>query len=542
VRFTLRLLPPHRLAVWPAVAGALLVAVAVAQSAGVAHLLRSSRQAPLAYEDMSQAARLILAACGIGLVVAVSLLLLAVRASRRAFAQRSAAERMALEAQRLAAIVSDHDLDHAAVLEAKEAAWRALLGAKEAADAANRAKTEFLASMSHELRTPLNSIIGFSEILRDQRFGALNPRQARHVDNVLASGRDLLQLVNDVLDLAKVESGRMQLRAAPIDLRATLDEAVAVMRPLADAKHVEIEVSLLQRRPGLTADPGKLKQVFYNLLSNAVKFTPPGGHVRVEVQRLEEPAASMGRGQASALVSVADTGIGIPQRDQLRIFEVFEQAESTLSRVNSGTGLGLALTRKLVELHGGRIWVESGGPGKGSCFRFTLPLAAEASWQPAGAAGGGARATPGEQSEDVSERQAGQGDQGRRGSVAPPLVLVADDEPHAREIIGLCLRAAGYEVVEAIDAEQALALARSMRPQAITLDILISGKEGRQVLANLQALPETRDIPVIVVSFTEGQALAQSLGAQAFLVKPLDRELLVAMVGELTGVEVEYGP
>jgi signal transduction histidine kinase/CheY-like chemotaxis protein len=540
VKLTLRPRPPHRLAAGLAVGGALLLAAAVAQVAGVAHLLRSSRQTPLGYEDVAQAAKLTLAAGGIGLAVAVSLLLVAVRASRRNLVQR---KRMALEAQRLAALVAAHDLNHAAVLEAKEAALRALLGAKEAADAASRAKSEFLASMSHELRTPLNSIIGFSEMLRDQRFGPLNPRQVRHVDNVLASGRDLLQLVNDVLDMAKVESGRMQLRPASIDLGATLDEAVAIMRPLADAKHVEIEVSLPQRRPALTADPGRLRQVLYNLLSNAVKFTPPGGQVRVEAQRLEEPAASTGHGQASVLVSVADTGIGIQERDQLRIFEAFEQAESTLSRINSGTGLGLPLTRKLLELHGGRIWVESGGPGKGSCFRFTLPLAVEAPWQPAGAAGGGAASgTPGQASEGVAQRQEGQGDEARRGREAPPLVLVADHEPHAREIIGLCLRPAGYEVVEAVDGEQALALARAMRPQAITLDARMSGKEGRQVLAELRALPETRDIPVIVVSFTEDQALAESLGAQAFLVKPLDRELLVAMVGELTGVEFESGP
>jgi signal transduction histidine kinase/ActR/RegA family two-component response regulator len=411
-------------------------------------------------------------------------------------------------------------LSHAAELEAKEAVLLDLRRAKEAADAASHAKSEFLASMSHELRTPLNSVIGFSEILRDQRFGPLNQRQARHVENVLTSGRHLLQLVNDVLDLSKVESGRMDLLLVPIDLRETLGEAVAIVQALAEAKQVEIEVSLPAARPALVADQGKLKQVLYNLLTNAVKFTPSGGRVRVEAQALATPAGAAAAGPGMLQVAVADTGTGIPLKDQLRIFEAFEQAESPLSRINTGTGLGLALTRRLVELHGGRIWVESSGTGKGSCFRFTLPLAL------------------GEPAAEAAARPR-QHLPARVVQRTAPRVLVVDDEPDAREIIRLCLMHAGFDVVEAEDGEQALAAARRLRPQAITLDILMPGREGWQVLAALRENPTTRDIPVIVVSVAEEGILAESLGAQAYLGKPIDRELLSAVVRELVGLEVE---
>jgi signal transduction histidine kinase len=273
-------------------------------------------------------------------------------------------------------------LSHAGELSAKESALREQRRAKEAADSANHAKSEFLAAMSHELRTPLNSIIGFSEILSDQRFGALNDHQRRHVDNVLASGRHLLQLVNDVLDLAKVESGRMDLHPVPLDLNALFVDAVSILQGLALAKRIDIDVSLPEMEPAVAADPSKLRQVLYNLLSNAVKFTPQGGRVRVEAQALET-AAAYGENHGVLLVSITDNGIGIPLRDHQRIFDAFEQVDSPLTRGEAGSGLGLALCRKLVELHGGRIWVESDGAGQGSCFRFTLPLVASGRARPA---------------------------------------------------------------------------------------------------------------------------------------------------------------
>jgi signal transduction histidine kinase/CHASE3 domain sensor protein len=416
-------------------------------------------------------------------------------------------------------------LTHAAELGAKEVALREQRRAKEAADAASGAKSEFLASMSHELRTPLNSIIGFSEILHDQRFGPLNARQTRYVENVLNSGRHLLQLVNDVLDLSKVESGRMELRPTPIDLRETLNEAVAIVQSMAQNKQVEIEVSLPVLRPALIADQGKLKQVLYNLLSNAVKFTPHGGRVRVEAQSLAESAPALGGEHGMLLVSVVDNGIGIPEHDQLRMFEAFEQGDSPLAHEHLGTGLGLAVARKLVELHGGRIWVESTGKNHGSCFRFTLPLAAEA--PPARLAA--REGVPGERGAEAWQPFAG----GR----SAPLVLIVEDDPGAREILRLCLRNAGYDVVEAADADEALAIARTTLPQAVTLDLLLPRRDGWELLADLRSDPVTAGIPVIVVSVTEDRLRAHSGGAQAVVVKPIDRELLVGLVRELTGPE-----
>ncbi len=415
-------------------------------------------------------------------------------------------------------------LTHAVELSAKEAALREHRRAQEAADAASGAKSEFLASMSHELRTPLNSIIGFSELLRDQRFGPLNGRQARYVENVLSSGRHLLQLVNDVLDLSKVESGRMELRPVPIDLRETLGEAVAIVQSLAQSKQVEIDVSLPVLRPALVADQGKLKQVLYNLLSNAVKFTPAGGRVRVEAQSLAESAPALGGAHGMLLVSVVDNGIGIPERDQLRMFEAFEQGDSPLARENPGTGLGLAVARKLVELHGGRIWVESAGNNHGSCFRFTLPLAAEEPPSPAPKAG-------------LAGGRGGEARPPFGGGRSAPLVLVVEDDAGAREILRLCLRNAGYDVVEAGDADEALAVARTARPQAVTLDLLLPKRDGWELLAELRSDPATHAIPVIVVSVTEDRLRAHTCGAQAVLVKPIDRELLVGLVRELTGWE-----
>jgi signal transduction histidine kinase/ActR/RegA family two-component response regulator len=426
-------------------------------------------------------------------------------------------------------------------LEAKESALHELRRAKEAADAANRTKSDFLAAMSHELRTPLNSIIGFSEILGDQRFGPLNPRQARYVDHVAVSGHHLLHLVNGVLDLAKVESGRMDLDLERIDLRDTLSEAVAVVQALAQAKRIAIEVSLPERPPPLLADAGKLKQVLFNLLSNAIKFTPQKGRLAIEVQSLDEAGAAMGGAHGVLLVSVSDSGIGIAPRDQERIFEAFEQIDSPLAHAYPGTGLGLALARKLVELHGGRIWAESNGSGKGSCFRFTLPLAAAG-------AGAGAGVPAGPRAVEAAAGLAP--DEGRAAppqrraapaSAGAPLVLIVDADPHAREILRLCLHNVGYEIVEAVDGEGAMAVARRRQPQAIILDLLLPGRDGREVLAELRADAGTRDVPVIVVTVIEERALALRLGAQAFMNKPVDRELLVALVGEVTDPKAAAG-
>jgi signal transduction histidine kinase len=228
---------------------------------------------------------------------------------------------------------------------------------------ANRHKSEFLANMSHELRTPLNAVIGFSEVLLERMFGEINPKQEEYLQDILSSGKHLLSLINDILDLSKIEAGRMELEAQPFDLPAALDNALTLIRERAARNSIGLVVHVDPGIGEIMADERKIKQVLLNLLSNAVKFTPEGGKITMS-------AALNG---AAVEVSVADTGIGIAAEDQQAIFEEFRQVGSDYARKREGTGLGLALARRLVELHGGRLAVAS-EPGKGSTFTFTIPV------------------------------------------------------------------------------------------------------------------------------------------------------------------------
>ncbi len=241
-----------------------------------------------------------------------------------------------------------------------------LLEAKNRAESANRAKSEFLANMSHELRTPLNAIIGFSEILQDQLFGQLNEAQQQHIGHIVESGHHLLQLIGEILDLAKIESGGMVIDLSAVNILELLESSLGIITEKAFRQDLRIELQVEQEIEGLTvqADEVKLRQVMLNLLSNAVKFTPQQGTIRIYARRaLNE-----------LMISVIDSGIGIEPCDKERIFNSFEQVDSTMARQHQGTGLGLALARRLVEMHGGRIWVESEGQGRGSVFRFTIPI------------------------------------------------------------------------------------------------------------------------------------------------------------------------
>jgi signal transduction histidine kinase len=230
-------------------------------------------------------------------------------------------------------------------------------------EAANRHKSEFLANVSHELRTPLNAIIGFSEVLGEKMFGELNEKQAEYTDDILSSGRHLLSLINDILDLSKIEAGRMELEVTTFHLPDAIENALTLIRERASRHGIRLNRVIDDRLGEFTGDERKVKQVLVNLLSNAVKFTPVGGHIKVEA----------GLGDSAAIVSVTDTGIGIAREDQEAIFEEFRQVGSNYAHKREGTGLGLTLTRKFVELHGGKIWVES-EVGKGSTFTFTLPI------------------------------------------------------------------------------------------------------------------------------------------------------------------------
>jgi signal transduction histidine kinase len=230
-------------------------------------------------------------------------------------------------------------------------------------EAANRHKSEFLANMSHELRTPLNAIIGFSEVLQERLFGELNEKQAEYTDDILTSGRHLLSLINEILDLSKVEAGRMELEVATFDLPLAIDNARTFVRERATRHGINLDVNVDERLGDFVGDERKIKQILLNLLSNAVKFTPEGGRIGISARQTD----------GSVEISVSDTGIGIAPQDQPKIFEEFRQVGSDYAHKSEGTGLGLTLAKKFVELHGGRIWLES-EVGKGSTFTFTLPI------------------------------------------------------------------------------------------------------------------------------------------------------------------------
>ena len=251
--------------------------------------------------------------------------------------------------------------DRTSELELKQ---QQLITANAELERASRLKSQYLADLSHEMRTPLNAVNGFSELLLEETYGRLAPQQRRYVENILASGRHLLRMVNDILDLSKIEAGRMELRVEEFSLRQAIESAVSVTQPVAQKKGLEVEVAIEAELDAIELDPGKTKQVLYNLVSNAVKFTDSG---RVTISAARSPAGS----QWVELV-VADTGIGIGEQDQARIFADYERVDGPHSGHREGTGLGLALTRRLVELQGGTISVES-EPGRGSRFVVRLP-------------------------------------------------------------------------------------------------------------------------------------------------------------------------
>jgi two-component system, NtrC family, sensor kinase len=390
--------------------------------------------------------------------------------------------------------------DYALALEQSN---RQLAQARERAEEESRFKSRFLANMSHELRTPLNAIIGFSELLEEEMFGPLIPRQKEYVQHVLAGGRHLLNLVNDILDISKIEAGRMQLRREWTPLGPIVESARGLVRPLADKGSIKIEVQLPATLPDLYVDPVRVKQILYNLLSNAIKFSSPGGVVALT-------AAIDGPG---LMVSCRDTGRGIRREDLPRLFREFEQldpAEGQGSR--EGTGLGLALTRRLVELHGGSISAIS-ELGQGSTFSFTIPTLR----------GVAAEGEP------------------LQAPLADPdvgLVLVIEDDPRASDLIGGHLRSAGLAMAVARNAQEAIDLAERLRPLAITLDVLMPGVDGWAILGRLKNVVATRDIPVFIVSVVDDHNRGLLLGAIDYLIKPVSRESLLQAL-EAAGVPVQ---
>jgi CheY-like chemotaxis protein len=366
-------------------------------------------------------------------------------------------------------------------------------------EAASKAKSEFLANMSHELRTPLNAILGFSELLLDAPAGTYDGEQtATYLSTIHENGAHLLGLINDILDLSKVEAGRMDLYPEAFDLARLVDQAIAAVGSLAERKSIALWADAATGE--VVADEGKLKQVLLNLLSNAIKFTPEGGRVGVEARHSDDGVA----------IVVADSGIGIPPEQLDRIFEEFHQVDGSAGRRAGGTGLGLALTKRFIEMHGGRVWAES-VLGQGSRFHVTLPRI--------------------EAPEPFAEALAPPSSPADR----QPLVLVVEDDAAAAELMTVHLAAGGYRVAVARDGADALQKARTLRPAAITLDVLLPGLDGWDVMRLLKADDQTRDIPVVVASVVDDERRGRALGAVDYLVKPVDRGTLLARLRQHAG-------
>ena len=354
---------------------------------------------------------------------------------------------------------------------------------------ASRHKSEFLASMSHELRTPLNAVLGFSEVLLEGMFGDINERQEEYLRDIHGSGRHLLELLNEILDLSKVEAGRMDLEYSSFELGSLLEIAVSMLRERAALHAIDVVIEVGEDVTDLYSDELRVKQVLLNLITNAIKFTGDGGSVVVRAVR----------DGAEVLITVTDTGIGVPDADRERIFESFQQGGRGSSR-EEGTGLGLTLSRRLVELLGGRMWLES-EVGRGSTFGFALP---------ARRAGRAERPGGGEPQETSGE-----------------VVIIEDDRP-SLDLFSAYLSGAALKVTPARDGQSGLAAVRRIRPDAVLLDIRLPGIDGWAVLKALQAEPETRDIPVIVVSIVDERARGAAMGAAGYLVKPIGREQLLS--------------
>jgi signal transduction histidine kinase/ligand-binding sensor domain-containing protein/CheY-like chemotaxis protein len=380
---------------------------------------------------------------------------------------------------------------------------------------ANRAKSAFLSNMSHELRTPLNSIIGFAAILRERLVGQIPDKQMKFLANIHGSGEHLLGLINDVLDLSKIEAGKMELFFEPISIESLLEGVRAVMKGVTEKKEIDIEFDFSTPLPTIVADPGKTKQILFNLLSNAVKFSPPKSTVTVRARRL---AANESPLEAESLrIDVIDRGIGIAEGDLEVIFEEFRQADAGTNRQFEGTGLGLSLVRRLLELHKGRIDVAS-RPGQGSCFTVHMPV------HPVEPAIELPAVLPAFQSAEFS---------GGTLPVERPRVLVVEDDPEAFRALANLLEAEGYSVVGARHREEAIRMVEAGKPALITLDIVLPGTDGWSVLKELKSRPETRDVPVVVVTMRENRELGFALGAQDFFVKPVRGDELLRRIREL---------
>ena len=370
--------------------------------------------------------------------------------------------------------------------------------AKEAAEEASRAKSSFLANMSHELRTPLNAIIGYSEMLQEEAEERGVPEFGADLKKVHGAGRHLLSLINDILDLSKIESGKMELLLETFEVRSLLEDVESTIKPLVEKNHNTLEVVGATDAGAMHADVTRLRQVLFNLLSNACKFTEKG-RITLDVRR------EHGTFGDDVVFRLSDTGIGMTPEQQSRLFEAFMQADASTSRRFGGTGLGLAISRRFCQMMGGDVSVTS-TPGVGSTFTVRIPAT-------------------------VPERAVREAQPARTQGT----VLVIDDDAEACELLARSLIKEGFRVVTARTGDEGLKAAREHKPDAITLDVLMPGMDGWAVLKTLKSDPEVARVPVVMISMVDQRDMGRALGAADYLPKPIDRERLSAILRRFRG-------
>ncbi|MEG4939345.1 response regulator [Microcoleus sp. F4-D5] len=400
----------------------------------------------------------------------------------------------------------------------RKLAESAMKSALEAAESANRAKSTFLANMSHELRTPLNAIIGYSEMLKEEAEELGSCESVPDLEKICSAGKHLLYLIDDILDISKIEAGRMDLYLETFDIHALIESAVATARPLVEKNGNTLEVYCPDNLDTMHADMTKVRQVLLNLLSNAAKFTQ-NGRIAIGVERIKnEPLRMKNQEESSQILisnseffsfRVADTGIGMTKEQLQRVFQPFTQADASTTRKYGGTGLGLAISQRFCHMMGGSIEASS-TLGEGSTFTVLLPSAIK--------------------HPEIPNKV--------RDSTSPPVapavgtVLVVDDDPISRDLIQRALARQGLHIEVAGGGEQALRLAKQLRPDAITLDVIMPGMDGWAVLSALKADPDLAEIPVILLSFVGNKSLGFALGASDYLTKPVDGKRLAALLNK----------